>query len=452
MNLKFLGANKNVTGSCFLLKTKKKNILIDCGIFQGYDVFQRNYEDLSFDPKEVDFVLITHSHLDHIGRLPKLVKGGFKGKIISTAPTKNLAPIMLEDSYYIMKGQAKSLGKEPFFGRKDLRELKKLWEPIDYDEKVKLSPNIECRFINAGHILGSATIEVWVKEGNKKKKIVFSGDLGNPPVPLLDAPQFVKEADYVVLESTYGDRVHEDREERKELLENAIEDVITSKGTLMIPTFALERSQEILYELNSLVENHRIPQIPIFIDSPLAIKALDVYKEYPELYNKKASYLVESGDDLFQFKGLKLCETTEESKKINNLEPPKVIIAGSGMSTGGRILHHEIRYLSDPQNCLLIICYQAEGTLGRKIFDGAQKVDIFGESIPVNCRVEAIGGYSSHADQPRILDWVKKIEKPIEKIFMVHGERKASEELAQITRDKLAISTTIPDFREEFSL
>ncbi len=455
MKLHFFGATRIVTGSNYLLeiesdsKTGNAKILIDCGIFQGTRyVEEKNYEDFPFNPKEIDFLLVTHAHLDHIGRIPKLYKDGFRGKIFTTRPTKDFARIMLEDGLDIMEKEAKNLKREPLFTITDIEASLKLMEGIDYGQKIDLTPEVSCQFRDAGHILGSAIIEVWA-DG---KKIVFSGDLGNPPVPLLKPTEFIDKADYIVIESTYGDRNHEAKKNRQDILENAIEDTAAKGGVLMIPAFALERTQELLYELNELVENHRIPQVPIFVDSPLAIKSLEIYKKYPDYYNKKATYLINSGDDLFKFPGLTFTETVEESKRINDIKPPKIIIAGSGMSTGGRILHHEIRYLPDPNSCLLIISYQVAGSLGRRVLDGEKEVKIFNETVPVRAEVKAVGAYSAHADQQGLYNWLVRFEEPAKRIFVVHGEEGPALALVQLIRDHLGIDASAPMLNEVVEL
>ena len=441
MRLHFYGAAQMVTGSNYLLETDNAKILIDCGMFQGAQhVENKNYEDFSYNPKEIDYLLVTHAHIDHTGRIPKLYKDGFRGKILATKPTKDFAYIMLEDSQGILEKEARYLNREPIYRFIDVEESLKLIRGINYGEKINLGKGISCRFRDAGHILGSAIIEVWA-EG---KKIVFSGDLGNPPVPLLKPIEFIDEADYVVVESTYGDRIHEAVGQRRDLLENVIEDTIAKGGTLMIPAFALERTQELLYELNELVENHRIPKVPVFIDSPMAIEALEVYKKYPDYYNKEATYLIESGDDLFKFPGLSLTKSAEESKQINNVNPPKIIMAGSGMSTGGRILHHEIRYLPDPNSCLLIVGYQVAGSLGRRILNGAKEVKIFREMIPIRAEVKAIGAYSSKADQREIYNWLVRFKKPVQRIFVTHGEEGPALALTQLIKDHLGIEALAP--------
>jgi len=464
MKLYFFGATRSVTGSNYLIELNKFNskekikILIDCGMFQGArHVEEKNYEDFPYNPREIDYVLLTHAHLDHIGRIPKLYKDGFRGKIFTTFPTKDFARIMLEDSQEILEEEARQLKKEPLYQKEDVEGSLNLIHGADYSKKINLGEQVIFRFRDAGHILGSAIIELWLKEKSqegiiKERKIIFSGDLGNPPVPLLRPTEKIEEADYVVVESTYGNKIHEDKEERKDLLENAIEDTITRGGTLMIPAFALERTQELLFELNELVENNRVPKAPVFIDSPLAIKAIDIYKRYFQYYNKKAVYLIKSGDDLFKFPGLVFTKTVEESKKINNVNPPKIIIAGSGMSTGGRILHHEIRYLPDPNSTILFIGFQVARSLGRRIQDGVKEVRIFNQNIAVRAEARTISGYSAHADREMLRNWLEAIKTPPQHIFVVHGEEEPALALVQLIRDHLGIKATAPIFGDVVEL
>ena len=407
-----------------------------------------NQQKFPYSPQEIEAVLITHAHIDHIGRLPRLVKEGFKGKIFATPPTRNFSKAMLFDAEEIQQEVAKTAGSQPFYNEQDVSKTLELFEGADYGEKIKLNEEISFCFREAGHILGSAFIEIFT-EG---KKIVFSGDLGNPPVPLLKPTEFINEADYVLVESAYGGKIHETKHERRDLLEDAVEDAAARGGTLLIPSFALERTQELLYELNLLVENHRIPQIPVFIDSPLAIELTEIYKKYPEYFNQEATYLIKSGDDLFKFPGLKITKTVEESKQINEISPPKIILAGSGMSTGGRILHHEKRYLADPKNTLLIVCYQVPGTLGRKILDGAKTVRIHQEEIPVNLQVKTIGGYSAHADQEGLYFWIKQMKDTLKKVFVVQGEEEPALALVQKIKDHLGIPAEAPKIGEMVEL
>ncbi len=444
-----------------MLETKKSRVLVDCGLIQGArHAEEKNYEPFAYEASSIDAVFVTHAHIDHIGRLPKLVKDGFRGKIFMTAPTCDFTKIMLEDSQELMADEAKREKRKPLYTKKDVLNALGFTACIEYDKEIEVTEDIRVRFRDAGHILGSAIVEVFISKQStvdnqqRETRVVFSGDLGNPPVPLLRPTTLVKQADYVVMESTYGDRQHEDIDLRKNLLEDAIEDTVTRGGTLMIPSFAMERTQELLYELNSLAENHRIPEVPVFIDSPLAIKSTEIYRKYPGYFNKEATYLIESGDKIFQFPRLKFTLSTEESKAINDVPPPKVIIAGSGMSTGGRIMHHELRYLQDPNSTILFIGYQVAGTLGRRIFDGAKNVKIFGEEVSVNCEVRAIGGYSAHADQEQLRKWVKHIKEggDLKKVFVVQGEEGPALALVQLLRDHLGIDAYAPMLGESIEL
>jgi len=460
MYLSFFGAAKVVTGANYLLEIDKRKILIDCGLFQGSSSLrEKNLEQFPYNLKDIDAVILTHAHLDHIGRLPKLIKDGFRGRIFATPATLDLTKLILEDELEVQE--------IPLFSRKDFEKTLDFFEPVEYYRKTtvpslskiylgKGKPEISFKFLDAGHILGSSIVEIFA-EG---KKIVFSGDLGNSPTPLLRSTEFPSSADYILIESTYGDRNHPDFLERRDLLEDMLEEIIGEGGVLMIPSFALERTQELLYELNELVENHRIPKAPIFVDSPLAIKSIGVYKKYKRYYNREASFLLRSGDKIFDFPRLDFTKTVEESKKINNINPPKVIIAGSGMSTGGRILHHEKRYLPDPKNCLLLICYQATGTTGREFFRGAKEVEIFEERVPVRAKIKVIQGYSSHADRQGLFRWLYHIKSSaqlqdrhkVKKVFVVHGEEKPAESLAQLVKDHLGIEAEVPEHGERVEL
>ena len=446
MKIKFCGGVGMVTGSNHFLETKNQKILIDCGLFQGRGSDELNRQDFPYQAQEIDAVLVTHAHLDHVGRLPLLVKEGFSGKIYTTKPTRDLAKLILSDCEEIYTYHTPE-GKDPLYNKEDVKKTMSLFEPIKYGKKNKHG-DIEFCFRDAGHVLGSAFIEVWA-EG---KKIVFSGDLGNSPTPLLKDLEVVEEADYVLVESTYGDRVHEDKIVRKNVLEDTIEETIARGGVMLIPSFALERTQELIYELNELAENHRIPPVPVFIDSPLAIELTKVYQRHLEYFDKEASELIASGDDLFKFPGLKMTSTVEDSKKINHVKSPKIIIAGSGMSTGGRILFHEKMYLDDPKNTFLIICYQVKGTLGRKIFEKQKNINIFGQDVSIRAQVKAIGGYSAHADQEALFNWIHPMRSSLQKVFVVHGEEEPAQALAQKIKDHLGISTQVPSLNQEVEL
>ncbi|MEK9154526.1 MAG: MBL fold metallo-hydrolase [Patescibacteria group bacterium] len=452
MKLTFCGGAKTVTGANYLLEEDKTKILIDCGLFQGSNFCEKsNFDEFLYDPKSIDAVLVTHAHVDHTGRLPRLYKSGFRGKIYSTPPTKEFGKYLLLDSEHILAKENEGKNIPPFYTIDDINGTMELWEGKKYHQKFKIK-NFEIEFFDAGHILGSAFILISGKNG---KKIIFSGDLGNKATPLVKDTENIAKADYVVMESTYGNRLHEDLEIRKNILEDLIEDTVKTKGTLLIPAFAMERTQDLLYELNDLVENGRIPKLPVFIDSPLAIRLTEIYKRHAkdkDYFDEETLSLMRQGDSVFDFPGLKFTLTVEQSKEINDIKPPKIIIAGSGMSQGGRILHHEMRYLPDKKSAILFIGYQAKDSLGRKILDGQKSVRIFGEEVAVNCKVKNISGYSAHADQAKLLSWVEPAHHQLKKIFLVQGEEDQSASLAQKIEDNLAIETAIPSLGEEVLL
>ena len=440
-----------VTGANHLLEIDNLKILVDCGLFQGSRFAEfLNYDKFPYNPKDIDYVLLTHSHADHVGRLPKLYREGFRGKVLALNPTIDLVKVSMPNSLALIRDEALKDGHEPLFREEDLINSIFLYHGVDYGKEVPLNENVIARFLNAGHILGSAIVEV--KYGDLK--ICFSGDLGNPPSPLLDDPENIVDPDYLVVESAYGGRIHEDRKERRDILAKVIDETVAKGGTLLIPSFALERTQEILYELNGLLLEKSIPDVPIFLDSPLAIELTRVYEDYLDYFNSKAQKLIKSGDDIFNFPQLRMTRTTEESKQINNVKGPKVIIAGSGMSNGGRILHHEARHLSDPNSAILFIGYQVEKSLGRHILEGAKHVTIFGQSVPVNCKVIAIGGYSGHADQKFILEWINKANSnhKLKEVFIVQGEIDSANTLAAKIKEELSIEAKVPSQGDSFDI
>ena len=464
MRITFYGGAKTVTGANYLLDTGEIKILVDCGLNQGSRYSEEmNYEKFAYNPAEIDFVFLTHSHTDHVGRLPKLFKEGFRGRVIASKPTIDLAKKALPDNLNIITEEAKREGREPIFELKDLDGVMELAEGFNYEVLIGLGDGIKAVLHDAGHILGSTIVEIqWQnksqntnnKSQTKTEKIYFTGDLGNPPTPLLQPPYFPKDADYAVVESAYGSRIHEDRAARKMILETVIRETLAKGGTLMIPSFAMERTQELLYELNQLVNHNQIPRVPIYVDSPLATNLTEVYKKYSDYFNKTAHHVIESGDDIFNFPGLTFTRTSDESKAINNVRGPKVIIAGSGMSMGGRILHHEMRYLSDPNSAILFVGYQVQGSLGRRILDGEKEVRIFGEKIAVNCQIRAIGGYSAHADQAMLLKWIESAgsDGKLKKVFVVQGEEDSSIILAEKVKTDLNIDAVVPSQGESFEL
>lgn len=448
MNLTFCGGAKEVTGANYLLESQNKKILIDCGLIQGErSAEEQNFEEFLYDAKEIDAVFITHAHLDHVGRLPLLYKRGFRGRIFTTAPTKALLMIALDDAQEILEEEARKDGHNSLYAQEDVRALENHFEIIEYEETISRGP-FSVRFFNAGHILGSAIIEVEA-EG---KVILFSGDLGNTPSQLFDSPRMFKQADYALMECAYGDRLHKEEIPRKDALENVIEDTAKRGGVLMIPAFALERTQEILYDLNTLIFHGRVPQMPVFIDSPLAIRATKIYQQYPNYYNESVRHELQGGKNLFNFPNLLFTRTVEESKHINEIKPPKIIIAGSGMSQGGRILHHERRYLPDPASTMLFVGYQAEGSMGRRILKGADYVTLFGEKISIRCHIVSIEGYSAHADQQDLVSWARPFKDTVKKVFLVQGEEKSAKALSYQLKDFLGIEAIIPSSGQRVDL
>ncbi len=442
MKLTFYGGAKVVTGSNYLLESGDTKILIDCGLLQsGFYCDKSNFDPFPYDPKKIQAVFITHTHIDHTGRIPKLFKEGFRGKVYSTPPTREAAYYLLADSENILQRDAEHFKTPPLYTRDDLEFSMKYWDGLEYHAPVHIGPFTVTLFDSA-HILGSAFIQV-VVDG---KKIIFSGDLGNSPTPLLGYKELLPtDADYCLIESTYGGRIHENVAERKDMIEDWIEDTAAKRGVLLIPAFAMERTQELLYEINDLVDHKRIPPVPIFLDSPLAIKLTEVYKKFQSYFVQEAQDMIKIGESLFTFPGLKISETKEDSIAINKVPPPKVIIAGAGMLNGGRILHHALQYLPDPKTTLRIIGYQAKGSLGRRLLDGEKIVKILGKEILVNAEIKAIGGYSAHADQPQLLAWLAPVRQSLKKVFVVQGEEDQAEALKLKIKDDLAIEAVIPE-------
>ena len=444
----FYGGTGSVTGANFLLEADGKKILVDCGLTQGFKVADDvNWDPFPYDAREIDMLFVTHSHVDHVGRIPKLISEGFRGGIYSTEPTKDIAGPILEDTAGILsKNREFDLGK--IYSIENLKLMLSLWQGFPYHEKIRITDYLEVSFRDAGHILGSAMVE-FIYNG---KKILFTGDLGNSPSPLLPDTEKITDIDYLIMESVYGDRNHESRNDRRKNLERAIEDNYKRKGTLMIPTFSLERSQELLFELDELVENDRIPVMPIFFDSPLAIRLTEVFKKYKDYFNETAQKAISSGTHIFDFPGLHSTLKSEESKVINTTPNPKVVIAGSGMSAGGRIVHHEQHYLPDPKNTILLMGYQSFGTPGRLIQEGVKVVRISGEDVSVRANVITISGYSGHKDSDGLINFVEDTAETIKRVFVVMGEPKSSMFLVQKLRDNLGLDASAPEKGDVVSL
>jgi metallo-beta-lactamase family protein len=441
MRITFLGAAGEVTGSCSLLEAAEKKYLVDCGMFQGGDFNDaKNHDPLPFDAKTLDAVFVTHAHLDHVGRLPLLVKNGFTGPIYATPATAELAKFILEDALEIMEYDHKKFAKPVLFDSTDIAAVVDQFHPVDYQTPFhpKNAANVTVNFFDSGHIFGASFI-LFEAEG---KRVVFSGDVGNVNVPILkNTVDLPSQLDVVVCESTYGNRLHENAVDRQTVLKNLISEALARGGVLMIPAFSLERTQELLYSLNDLINHqHELQSVPIYLDSPLAIDALSVYRKYPQYYDKEAAALFKDGEDFFQFPNLFMCRTREESKKINQTPGQKIIIAGAGMMNGGRILHHALRYLSDEKSTLLITGYQADGTLGRNILDGHTTVRVFNEQVDVRCAVKFISTLSAHADQHKLVSWIKASEP--QQVYLNHGDHDASTALAEHIKSESGVNAT----------
>jgi len=441
VKITFCGGTGTVTGSNFFLEIDGKKILIDCGLTQGVKIADDiNWDPFPYNSKDIDILFVSHAHVDHLGRVPKLIHEGFYGKIYSTKPTHGLARPILEDTASILSKNTE-LHLEEIYTAENIESALSLWKSFEYHENIKITPNLEVSFLNAGHILGSAMVQ-FIYNG---KKILFTGDLGNSPSPILPDTEKVTDIDYLIMESVYGDRNHESRDDRRRYLEGVIEDNYKRKGTLIVPTFSLERSQELLFELDSLVENNRIPVMPIFLDSPLAIRLTDVFKQFGSYFNENAQKAMSHDKYLFDFPGLHSTLRSEESKMIADVPNPKIVIAGSGMSTGGRIVHHERHYLPDPNNTMLLTGYQAVGSLGRLIQEGVKTVRITGEDVAVRAHIVTISGYSGHKDSDGLLAFVEDTQDTLKKVFVVMGEPKSSMFLVQKLRDYLGLEAYAPE-------
>ncbi len=448
MRLSFYGAAGEVTGSNYLLETASATIAIDCGAFQGGKEQElKNVAPFLYRPDSVMALVITHAHLDHVGRIAKLVRDGFTGNIWSTPATKELMELMLLDAAKIMSHDELKFGDEPLYSEPDVAQVMAQCRAVEYQTRIQISPGVDIRLVDAGHILGAAMVELWA-EG---RAFVFSGDIGNPGAPIVRDPSVITEADYVICESTYGDRVHESSSEREAVLKAAIDASVAQHGVLLIPAFSLERTQELLHTLDHLLAEKQIAQIPIYLDSPLAIKATEVFQRYPQYYDEEARQDAARGDGPFAFPGLKLTRTVDESKAINQTPPPKIIIAGSGMMTGGRIMHHLNQYVDSPKAAILFVGYQAIGTLGRRILDGAKEIDLMHASRKVRAHVAAAGSFSAHSDAPALLRWLGRFTNP-KRIYLTHGDDDSRQALQQAAAGKLHCPIVLPRFGQHITL
>ena len=451
--LTFYGGTGSVTGANFLLRGTFGTGLVDCGLIQG--IIDRrddpNYAPFPYKPSEIDFLIITHAHIDHIGRIPKLVREGFTGPIFSTPATRDIARFMLADAFKVMSMDAERYGRPPMYSEADVARALGLWKVYDY--YVPFSPvgdksKIEVDFRNAGHILGSAIVVV----RTDGRTIGFSGDLGNSPTSILPDTDVVTGLDYLVTESVYGDRNHEAKAERRTRLREAISKVLKRRGTLLIPTFSLEKTQVLLYELNKLIESEQVPSVPVFLDSPLAIDITEVYRSYEKLFKESARAEIAGGDDIFHFPKLQLTRSKDDSSDIDPVPGPKIVLAGSGMSGGGRILRHEKKYLPDANNALLLVGYQSLGTLGRAIFDGEKHVKIENQWVPVRAEIINVSGYSSHKDSDNLVKFVSHSADTLRKVFCAMGEPKSARFLSQRLRDELDLDAVAPEYGATYDL
>ncbi len=470
MNIRFLGAVKGVTGSCHLIEFKDKKIMLDCGLFQGKDE-EMNYNTPEFNPAEIDYLLLSHSHIDHSGRIPLLVKKGFQGTIYCSKPTYDLCEIMLLDSAHIQEMEtewqnrkARRSGKplvEPLYNKSDVINSYQYFKSVVYGQLIRVDDNLTVRFNDAGHILGSSIIEMWFKDGQEEIKLVYSGDLGTKEKPILNDPTIIEEADYVIIEATYGNRVHQNIERREEEFISIILKTVLRGGTVVIPSFAVGRTQELIYELNKYYDAHLhefgtktnlLKNIPVYIDSPLAVKATEVFHRNAGAFDAEAKEFMMRGDNPLYFENLHFTQNVEESKQLNFSDEPKIIISSSGMCDAGRIKHHLKHNLWKKSSSIVFVGYQAEGTLGRRIRDGAKSVKILGEEITVNAEVHSVEGFSGHADKIGLMNWLRDFKQKPKKIFIVHGEPQAKLDFAREVEETLGIGCIVPEYNEVYEV
>ena len=473
MKITFLGATRTVTGSNFLVEGAGKKFLVDCGMWQGKaEQEMENEAEFEFNPAEIDFMLLTHAHIDHSGRIPKLYKEGYRNKVYAHKATCDLCALMLPDSGHIQETEVewknrkrKRKGEEPLpplYTAEEAARCLEIFEPVQYDQIIEITPEIHVRFNDAGHMLGSSIIEVWVNEDGKETKTVFTGDIGNNDIPLLSPPTMIEDTDYLVMESTYGSRLHMRNDEKAKIFLDVVSETLDNGGTVVIPSFAVGRTQEILYEINKLKEENddeefrriykTLMKSPVYVDSPLAISATEVFRENTEIFDEETKEEIMRGDNPLEFPGLKFTKTAEESKELNEDNTPSIIISASGMCEVGRIKHHLKHNLWNPKSTILFVGYQAPGTLGYNIVNGAKTVKIFGDEIAVNARIEYIEGYSGHADQELLMNFIYSFIKKPKHIFLVHGEPESQDILGAKIENETGLNVTIPEFGETYEL
>jgi len=465
IKLKFLGAAQNVTGSRHLLQANGLRLLVDCGLYQERHLRERNWDPFPVPPKNIDAVLLTHAHLDHCGLLPKLVREGFAGKIYCTAATAEIVRIILldsaklqeEDAEYKRKRHQKE-GREgprpvvPLYTTEDAQACFGLFSHVEYRKSIDIGNGVEATFYDAGHILGSSMIRVKLRQDDQERIILFSGDIGRPNRPIVCDPTIFDTADYVLIESTYGDRVHQGHEDTKKMIGDVINSTKKAGGNIIVPSFALERSQEVLYYINELLLANTIPHLMVFLDSPMATNVTKVFQRHPELFDKKMTEFIKQNESPFNLPGLKTVGSADESKAINHIKGTVMVIAGSGMCTGGRVKYHLVNNISRPESTIMFVGYQAIGTLGRRIVDGEKQVRILGQEYPVKAKVVRIHGFSSHADRNELLQWLRELKSPPRKLFVVHGETESAQRFGDYVREQTGWQVSVPGYQDQIVL
>ena len=468
MKIKFCGASTGVTGSCHLLTSGEHKILLDCGQFQGGKAQDAlNYEKFPFEPSEIECVVLSHAHIDHCGRLPLLTKRGFEGKIYCTDATADLLSVMLKDSAYIHEKEtewknrkAERAGREqvePLYTIEDAEKTLSLVSPILYDQQIEINPDMKIVFNDAGHILGSAITELWVTEDDKESKIVFSGDLGMEGRPILRDPTYIKKADYVIMETTYGNRIHKELGSGVEKLIEIILNTTRRGGNVVIPSFAVGRTQELIYELNRFYDSNNeyrkeLDKIFVYVDSPMATTATEIFRRNAQVFDEETREYILKGDNPLEFKNLKFTRSSKESQDLNFNKEPKIIISASGMCEAGRIRHHLKHNLWNPKNSIVFVGYQGQGTLGRSLVEGVKMVTLFGEEIQVNAEIHNLEGFSGHADQNGLFAWLAHFEQRPKQIFLVHGEEESKKDFAKLVNEKLSYEPIVVMGNSEFEL
>ncbi|MCG8403253.1 MAG: MBL fold metallo-hydrolase [Firmicutes bacterium] len=464
MRITFLGAAQTVTGSCHLVEFADKRIMVDCGMFQGPRLIrERNYQPFPVDPQSVDYLLLTHAHIDHSGQVPRFFKHGFQGRAMATNATVDLLEVMLPDSGHIQETEverinrkARRAGKkmvEPIYTAEDGYRCVKNFERVCYDQIIELDEDISVRLVDAGHILGSSILEMWVREGGKRNKLVFTGDLGSPGKPYVNDPAIIEEADYLITECTYGNRLHKDKgENRPDRLLEVIEETYRKGGNLIIPAFAVERTQDLLYDMNLLSIAGKLPPMPVYIDSPMAVAVTELFNKHPDCFDRETNALISSGENPLTMPALQFSRTTDESRALNEIPGGAIILSASGMCDAGRIKHHLKHNLWRPESTVLFVGYQAPGTKGYHLLNGATGIRIHGEEIAVRADIRNIDAYSSHADQQGLLDWVGKIKGKPRRVFLVHGAPEALDTMSKLMPEKLGLDTYAPAWQETVEL